>query len=126
MAFSLSNTTKRSVPALSFKHMKDAILGESYSLDLVFVGDRRSRALNYAYRRKTYVPNVLSFPLDAQTGQIFINPHRVRIEAKRFNMNERQFCGYLFIHGLLHLDGHDHGDTMEKVEARYMKRFGLS
>ena len=43
------------------------------------------------------------------------------------------FCGskdgyiaFLFIHGLLHLKGHDHGDTMESLERRYVKQFGIS
>jgi len=105
--------------------MKDDILGESYELSLVFVGDKKSRALNFAYRQKTYIPNVLSFPLDKTSGEIYINPHRARIEAKKFGMSVRGFTGYLFIHGLLHLEGHDHGDTMEKVEARYKNRYGL-
>jgi probable rRNA maturation factor len=123
--FSLSHTTRLTPPALPFKKMKDDILGESYALSLVFVGDKKSRALNYAYRRKTYVPNVLSFPLDKRSGEIYINPHRASIEAKQFGMSVRGFIGYLFIHGLLHLEGHLHGDTMEQVEARYKNRYGL-
>lgn len=123
--FSLSHTTRTTPPALPFKKMKDDILGESYELSLVFVGDKKSRALNFAYRRKTYIPNVLSFPLHKKAGEIYINPHRARIEAKKFGMSVRGFIGYLFIHGLLHLEGHDHGDTMESIEARYKNRYQL-
>lgn len=125
MAFSINHTTRIKPPALPFKRMKDDILGESYELSLVFVGDKRSRALNYAYRQKTYVPNVLSFPISETEGEIYINPHRAKIEAKHHGMSVRGFIGYLYIHGLLHLDHYDHGDTMEKVEARYKNRYSL-
>jgi rRNA maturation RNase YbeY len=125
MAFSINHTTRTKPPVLPFKKMKDDILGESYELSLVFVGDKKSRTLNYAYRGKSYIPNVLSFPISDTCGEIYINPHRADIEAKRFGMSTRGFIGYLFIHGLLHLDGHGHGDTMDKVEARYKNRYSL-
>ncbi len=105
--------------------MKEDILGKDYSLSLVFIGDKKSRSLNYAYRGKTYVPNVLSFPLDKTTGEIFINPAQAKREAASHEMTLQGFIGFLFIHGLLHLEGHHHGDTMEGVEARYKKRYGL-
>lgn len=126
MSFSLRHTTRTTPPSLPFEQIKNDILGESYSLSVVFVGDKKSRALNQTYRGKSYTPNVLSFPLSKTEGEIFINPHRAQSEAKRFNMSVRGFIGYLFIHGLLHLDGLTHGDTMDGVEARYLTRYGLS
>ncbi len=124
MSFSLKSTV-RSHPKLPYEKIKDDILGKSYSLSLVFVGDAKSKSLNYAYRKKSYIPNVLSFPLDKNTGEIFINPKEAGRQAKEFNMTVSGFIGYLFIHGLLHLEGHHHGATMDGVEARYTKRYGL-
>lgn len=40
-------------------------------------------------------------------------------------MTERTYLAFLFIHGLLHLRGMDHGDTMEDEERRIMQQFGL-
>ena len=40
-------------------------------------------------------------------------------------MTPQTFLSYLFIHGLLHLRGEEHGDTMEREERRIMKKFGL-
>lgn len=123
--FSIRKTTRAPLPAVPFLKIKEDILGKTYELSLVFVGDHKSRSLNHAYRKKSYVPNVLSFPIDKKHGEVFINPHQAKREAKKFGMTERGFIAYLYIHGLLHLVGHDHGDTMERIEARYVQRYKL-
>ena len=124
MAISISHTTHK-VPQLPFKAMKDAVLGSSYDLSLTFIGRQRARTLNIKYRGKTYVPNVLSFPLEERAGEIYIAPEVARAEAARFSLSERNYLALLFIHGLLHLKGHHHGATMEEAEKRYLKRFGF-
>lgn len=123
--FSLAHTA-RSYPRLPYEHMKNDVLGTSYSLSLVFVGAERARALNARHRKKTYVPNVLSFPLDAHHGEIYITPAQAKREARAHNMSVRGYIGYLFIHGLLHLKGMSHGDTMERAERRYCTRYNLA
>lgn len=120
--FSISSTV-RSYPALPYETIKEAILGKRYALSLVFVGSTRAQSLNKKYRNKTYVPNVLSFPLTEDQGEIYIAPEVAARESKKWNMTPKQYMGYLFIHGLLHLKGYDHGATMDKAEKRYLKRF---
>jgi probable rRNA maturation factor len=105
--------------------MKDAILGKSYVLSLSFVGKARAQKLNQTYRGKTYVPNVLSFPLAKDTGEIFITPRIAAQEAARFNLSAHGHVAYLFIHGLLHLKGYPHGATMDKAEQKYLKLFHI-
>jgi rRNA maturation RNase YbeY len=122
--FALKSSAKR-VPQLPYSEIKDAVLGKQYEVSLVFVGRTRARALNRAYRKNTYVPNVLAFPLAAKVGEIFMCTERLGVEAKQHNMSVRTFAAYLFIHALLHLKGHAHGDTMEAQEAKYLKRFGF-
>lgn len=117
--------TARSYPHLPYQAIKDDILGKEYRLSLVFIGTSRARQLNRAYRKKEYVPNVLSFPLSPKDGEIFITPVVARKEAASFCMTETGFIGYLFIHALLHLKGHVHGATMEKAEAKYVQKYGL-
>ena len=118
--------TTHSYPALPYQQMKDDILGAGYRLSLVFVGSTRARALNTAYRKKTYVPNVLSFPLDTTTGEIVICPSVAKREAKKFSLSYEGYIGYLFIHGLYHLKGLDHGEHMDKAEAKAVKKYNLS
>ncbi|MEY2640763.1 MAG: hypothetical protein RL150_156 [Candidatus Parcubacteria bacterium] len=103
--------------------IKNAILGKRYELSLAYVGETRARKLNYAYRKKTYVPNVLSFPLDTTTGEIFICPSRLAKEAPSFAMTPAQYERFLIVHGCLHLTGLDHGPEMERLEERFSKKF---
>jgi len=123
--FSIRNMTKGKTPHLPFRDIKEAILGKKYSLSLVLIGSQRGRSLNEKFRNKTTIPNVLSFPLETTEGEIFITPARARTQAKKFGKTERQMIGYLFIHGLLHLKGMDHGSTMDKAEQRFCTQFQL-
>ncbi len=124
MLVTISHTTK-SFPVLPYEEMKDAILGEKYILSLSFIGGVRALALNKAHRKATYVPNVLSFPLQDDAGEIYITPSIAKREAKKFDLTPNGYIGYLFIHGLLHLKGYPHGDTMDKAEKKFMARFNL-
>lgn len=119
------SATAKHYPSLPYQAMKDDILGKGYRLSLVFVGTTRAKALNEQYREKTYVPNVLSFPLDEQTGEVFITPAVAKRQCHRYELSPRGYVGFLFIHALLHLKGMAHGDTMEKAEARYLQKYQL-
>jgi probable rRNA maturation factor len=105
--------------------MKNDILGKRYNLSLQFVGPTRAAKLNQTYRQKTYTPNVLSFPLTPDTGEIFICPQVAVKEAAKYNLSQSGYVAYLFIHGLLHLKGLDHGDTMDKAEQKYLRKFDV-
>ncbi|NCT01889.1 rRNA maturation RNase YbeY [Candidatus Parcubacteria bacterium] len=111
---------------LPFSAIKEAILGKKYELSLTFIGEKRAVSLNQAHRNKSYVPNVLSFPLTTTVGEIFICPAVAKNEATSFSLSTNGYVAYLFIHGCLHLKGHDHGDTMEKMERKYLKAFAIS
>ena len=115
--------TKDTLPRLSFAEIKDDILGKKYNLSLVFCGNRKSKELNKKYRNKDYTPNVLSFPLDKETGEIFINPHVAKKEAKKFGKSYKNLVGLLFIHASLHLKGMEHGSRMDKTEEKFFNKF---
>lgn len=123
--FTITNFTKGKLPRLPFVQIKDAVLGKNYKLSLVFIGERRSKKLNIQYRDKHKSANILSFTLDKKTGEIFITPVRARREAKSFDRKYENFIAFLFIHGLLHLKGMDHGSTMEKAEEKIRAQFGV-
>lgn len=128
--FSLTRKTTDVIPGLPLARMKERILGPAYNCSLVIVGDAESRRLNEAYRRKTYTPNVLSFPLAKGTGEIFLNMKEARRQMKdpsgipaTRNLPLRSWTALLIIHAMLHLKGMKHGSTMEKTEAQYLKEF---
>lgn len=102
-----------------------ATLKPGYALSLVICGDARMRSLNVRYRNKNTPANVLSFPLSATEGEIFLNTARILREAKDFDLSPNGHMEYLLIHGCLHLNGYTHGSTMEKAEKALRTRFGV-
>jgi rRNA maturation RNase YbeY len=122
--FSLSKTKAR-VATLPYEKIKNDILGTEYVVSLVFIGATRAQTLNKTYRKKSYTPNVLAFPIEKNSGEIFICTQNLKKEAPNYDMPVRTYTAYLFIHALLHLKGHDHGATMERIEAKYLKRYNL-
>lgn len=124
-AFSINSSVKKYPTHHPYQKMKDDILGKKYVLSLCFVGDKMAQKLNLTHRKKEYVPNVLSFPLDATTGEVFIAPSIAKKEAKKFGMSVDGYIGFLYIHALLHLKGLDHSDTMEQAEKKYCRKYAL-
>ncbi|MBP6924030.1 MAG: rRNA maturation RNase YbeY [Candidatus Pacebacteria bacterium] len=123
--FSTSSTIT-TYPKWPYETIKNTILGKQYVLSLSFVGKTRAQSFNIQYRKKDYVPNVLSFPLDAHTGEIIICPMVAKKQAKDFNLSVDGYIAYLFIHGCVHLKGHDHGDTMDRLEQKYVRQFKIT
>lgn len=121
--FTITNTTKSTLPRVPFLTIKERVLGKKYELSLAFVGLKTSRSLNEKYRGKNKPTNVLSFGLDKYSGEIFITPEVAAKEMKKFGMKYEHFIAYLFIHGMLHLKGMEHGSTMERQEKKFLKEF---
>lgn len=109
--------------ARDFHILKNKILGKKYDVSIVLVGDKKSKSLNRLYRSKDYAPDVLSFPISNESGQIFINPHVAKRKAPQFEMTYEKYLFYLVIHGMLHLKGLDHGAKMDKAEKDFLRYF---
>lgn len=122
MSFFVTNTTAAR-PAIPFEAIKNEILGTGYRLSLSLIGEKRARGINRRTRQKLYAPNVLSFPLDAKTGEVYLTPAVAKREAPSFDHSFTKHLTFLYIHGLLHLKGMDHGPAMERLEQKYLKRY---
>jgi len=123
--FSLTTTVKKYPKNIPYEEIKRKILGAKYELSLAFVGKKKASSINLISRKKKYSPNVLSFPLTHNIGEIIICPDTTNNEAKEFNLSKDGYIAFLFIHGLLHLKGLDHGDKMEILEKKYLKLFKI-
>ncbi len=125
--FSFANLTKASIPVSPsvFKRLKEGALGVKYELSLSFVSPKQSHILNKQYRNKDKPTNILSFPLNKTTGEIIICPSYAKKEAASFDRTYKNYLQFLFIHGLIHLKGFDHGSTMEHEEQRMRRKFGV-
>jgi probable rRNA maturation factor len=119
------NETKLRLPKVAFDAIKDAALGKAYALNVIIASPARMKKLNTIYRDIEKPTDILSFPLSENEGEIYLCLPEARTEAKKFDRPYENFLSFLFIHGCVHLKGHDHGGTMEAIEAKLRTRFGI-
>ncbi len=119
----ITNNTKGHLPRCPFVSIKNKILGEKYEFGLSLVTPAKQKQINLKYRNINSTTNILSFPLSETSGEITIDPIKVKKDAPLFNMTYTQFFKYLVIHGCLHLKGFEHSSTMERQEKKYLKIF---
>src|SRR5438105_3639678 len=101
---------------ISYTKIKEAVLGKKYDLSFSIVTPAQMRrAMKYKRKPTKKISNVLAFPLSKTSGEILI----CKEAAAPYTVP------YLFIHGLVHLKGHTHGATMDKIEARYLRAFDI-
>lgn len=93
-------------------------------LEVSVVGDREMKELNYRYRGKDCVTDVLSFAWqeDKQVkseflGQIYICYPQIARQAKEFGVKIGEEFVRMLAHGFLHVAGYDH---LKKLEAEKM------
>ena len=109
--------------AASLKRWASAALERDVAATLRFVGLAEGRTLNSVYRGKDYATNVLTFVYDDAVplaGDVVLCVPVLRREAKDSGRTLRAHCAHLVVHGMLHLQGHDHATPREaaRMEAR--------
>jgi probable rRNA maturation factor len=92
-------------------------------LTLRFVAEAEARALNRAYRRKSYAPDVLTFDYahaPVVLADIVICVPVAAREAAVQGKPWRQHLAHLVVHGVLHAQGYDHESDRDaaRMEAR--------
>lgn len=121
----IRRTVHSAVPVIPFQEIARAILGEKYDLSLVICGDELARRMNITYRKKSYAPNVLSFPYSKTDGEIFLNVRKAEREARKFKTTLKKRLALLFVHGCFHLKGLDHSDYMEVQERKVLRKYNV-
>ena len=102
-------------------------------INLRLVGTDEGRDLNRDYRGKDYATNVLTFVSDDESpraGDIVLCAPVVRKEADAQRKALADHYAHLVVHGMLHLQGHDHeraadAAAMEAREVAILARLGL-
>ena len=112
------------------------------SVSLWLCDDAQMRQLNQQHRQIDKPTNVLSFPaydmagqhidgdVPALLGDIVIAAETMIREAEDMQMPVADHLIHLFVHGMLHLFGHDHIDdelaeTMETLEVKFLANIGV-
>jgi probable rRNA maturation factor len=120
--------TTKSAPKINgalFDLLKNRVLGKKFALNLIFVGKEKIRALNRTHRKIDKATDILSFNVDENVGEIFINPEKARQKAPLFERTYQNYLEFIFIHGLFHLKGFDHSSRMESEEGKVRKAFKI-
>ncbi|MDE2188390.1 MAG: rRNA maturation RNase YbeY [Patescibacteria group bacterium] len=99
------------------------ILGHDYELSVAIVTKKTIHNLNKKWRNKDTPTDILSFYISNNEGEIYICPSEARKEAHKFERSFDNFIAFLFIHGLVHLKGYDHGAIMESIETKFRNKF---
>jgi len=120
---SKSNSLK--IDELLFGNIKNSVLGKKYELSVVFVGPKEMQKLNLIYRNKDYATDILSFPITKHTGEIFICRQKSDQKSKEYGREKINFLYFLFIHGLVHLKGFEHGSRMDREEEKFRTKFKI-
>jgi len=126
MIIDIRHTVRSRTPRLPYEALANKALPKRYQLSVVVCGDSLARKLNNQHRHKTYAANVLSFPLSSSEGEIFLNVAAAKREAHRFSTSQQRRLALLFVHGLLHLKGLQHGRTMDELERKILRAFRLA
>ena len=85
-------------------------------LNVVFVTDTYIQSLNKSYRDKDEPTDVLSFNYQGDSlgdnedlvGEIYISVEMAKKQAKEHKHSLQDELNKLFVHGFLHIHGHDH------------------
>jgi len=101
-------------------------------VQLILADDDCLRDLNRRYRGKNAATDVLSFRYeqDRPTGaagdeahaEIYVSVQRARLQARQRGHSLSREVVLLTLHGLLHLQGHDHGTVAEARRMRAAER----
>ncbi|MFP5382219.1 MAG: rRNA maturation RNase YbeY [Gammaproteobacteria bacterium] len=112
-----------------------AALEHSAEITVRIVDAGEAQALNQDYRKKGYVPNVLTFEYGEVApgtlgGDVVICAPVVAREAREQGKALKDHYAHLTVHGVLHLQGYDHiepvdADIMESREIAILKRFHI-
>lgn len=110
----------------TFKQLKKST---RVSIEVDFVDDERIHQINREYRHVDRPTDVISFAFDDAVegevaikggpvhdlGVIVISIPRALSQAKDYGHSEKREITFLFVHGLLHLLGYDHGSPEEEA-----------
>ena len=117
-----------------FRKWVRAALAQDAEITLRLVDELEGRELNHTYRGKDYATNVLTFTLTDTPqllGDIVLCAPVVAREAAKQEISIEAHYAHLAVHGVLHLQGHDHehdadAAAMEALETQILIGLGYA
>ena len=86
-------------------------LKENVELSVIFVGRKKAKELNMKYRQKSYIPQVLGFPMSRNAdsdgyirlGDVVICTEKLKYEVNFLNKSRSEILTEWMIHGVENL-----------------------
>ncbi len=120
-------------PDRALRRWARAALPRAAVVTLRYVAEAEGRRLNRAYRGRDYATNVLTFVYSRAplAGDVVVCAPVVAREARAQGKPAAAHHAHLLVHGLLHLQGHDHvraadAARMERRERAILARLGFA
>jgi len=118
------NLSKQKINPAWLKKIAKAILKKEkkkkLELSIVLVGQARIKKLNKQYRQKNRPTDVLAFAYNG-LGEIVICLEQVKRNAQKFNTSFKDELKRVLIHGILHLLGYDHEQSVKQAQQMRKK-----
>tara|TARA_R110002073_G_scaffold178597_5_gene337047 strand:- start:803 stop:1237 length:435 start_codon:yes stop_codon:yes gene_type:complete len=119
---------------LQFRRWVKAALIQDVEIVLRIVDEQEGSDLNYNFRGKKSATNVLTFVYDETqplSGDIVLCATTIEKEAQQQHKDLLAHYAHLTIHGVLHLQGHDHikdseAIIMEQLETEIVAKLGYA
>jgi probable rRNA maturation factor len=121
----VAHAALKKLPPARVSEYTNAVLGRRFDLSVAYMTRAKMRVMNRTYRSVDAPTDILSFQLSKTSGQILLCMPEVVTHAKAFAVAPNVYLPYLFIHGLIHVKGHDHGRIMDSLEQKFCNRFEL-
>lgn len=125
MSLTLVNQSKISLPRKFVTEWMSAVSQnlklKDPEITIVFLDPAPAKKLNHQFRRKNYATDILSFESEdpGQLGELVICPQVLKVQAKQHGHSFQAELGYMLIHGVLHLLGHDHEKSAKEAQQMF-------
>jgi rRNA maturation RNase YbeY len=89
------------------------------TLTCVFLSSRQMKKINFQFRKKNKVTDVLSFESPYGPGELLFCLDQIKRQAKDQKHSVSAELSYMLIHGVLHLLGYDHEKSRSQAEKMF-------
>ncbi len=98
---------------------------DDLDIEIELLDDKQITQLNEKFFSRPWPTNVISFPLDKESGHlgnIVVSVETVGPETRALGYTFEEGIVYYLIHGILHLLGYEHIDVDQEVASLMEKR----
>lgn len=117
----INNTTKFRINKKDLLFVADKFFKirkiKNKDLSVAFVSDAAMKKLNNCYRGKNKTTDILSFEgEDDFFGEIVISLAQIKKQAAELKTSFKKELLFIFVHGMLHLEGYDDENEKSRLE----------